>query len=106
MSKPTVARKIKSFHYSLKRIIKKPERRNNPKTVEICRDNASNFYALTGQISDTNVIFVDEMGFCISMRASRGRSVNSKAVNHDSILEFIRDLKSKLSATTNNLRYG
>ena len=74
VSKPTVAREIKSFHYSLQIIKKIPERRNNPQTVEIRRAYAPNFYALTGQISETNVIFVDEMGFCISMRASRGRS--------------------------------
>ncbi|XP_049293761.1 uncharacterized protein LOC125769223 [Anopheles funestus] len=130
VSKPTVAREIKSFRYSLKWIQKIPERRNNPQTLEIRKEYASRFYALPGQVADTNVIFVDEVGFCVSMRASRGRSAvgtpavkivsqirtrnvsiicamnrsgiqlyktAERSVNRDSFLEFMRDLKQKLT---------
>ena len=116
---------------------KKPERRNNPNTIQVRKEYATSFYALPGQISDTNIIFIDEVGFCISMRASRGRSALGKpavtvvpqirtknisvicamnrggilhyvkkerAINRESFLQFIIDLKAKLAETlTGNL---
>lgn len=77
----TVAKCIGDFNYSLKRIYLYPERRNTGATLEVRKDYAIRFTALPASMPDNGIVFVDEVGFKISMRVMRGRStVGSRAV--------------------------
>ena len=42
-----------------------PERRNDPKTIEIWKQYAIDFVNMTDDFPDTNICFIDEVGFYI-----------------------------------------
>ncbi|KAG0421621.1 hypothetical protein DMUE_6280, partial [Dictyocoela muelleri] len=84
----TLHRAIKGFHYSLKRLSIVPIRRNNRDTIESRYLYAQNFLRLLSENDGSNLIFLDECGFQVSMRKNRGRSLKgSKAI---SIVQNIR----------------
>ncbi|XP_049294417.1 uncharacterized protein LOC125769652 isoform X2 [Anopheles funestus] len=71
----TISREIKGFNYTLKRLHLIPERRNTESTVSERKEYATNLYDLSHQYADSGMVFVDEVGFNVSMRTSSGRSV-------------------------------
>jgi len=75
ISKPTVMKILKQFHYSLKRIHCIPERRNNQLTIDTRREYALEFVRLLNILPEEKLIFIDEVGFNVSMRTGRGRSL-------------------------------
>ncbi|MGL6009021.1 MAG: IS630 family transposase, partial [Culicoidibacterales bacterium] len=75
VSKNTIDRAISGFCYSLKRIHCVPIRRNIQDTLEERRKYALDYISLQSQYSESQFIFVDETGFNISMRSTRGRSL-------------------------------
>jgi hypothetical protein len=75
MSCATVYRSIEDFSYTLKRISLAPERRNNPNGLEVRSAYASNFLSLLSEEYRENTFFIDEVGFNVSMRSKRGRSL-------------------------------
>ncbi|XP_061514175.1 uncharacterized protein LOC133393386 isoform X1 [Anopheles gambiae] len=75
VSTTTVAREIKGFNYSFKRIHNLPERRNTDSTIEERRSYASMCYQISMENPDTDIVFLDEVGFKVSMRTSKGRSL-------------------------------
>lgn len=74
VSLPTLHNYIKGFKYSLKRIHVLPERRNDDKAIQARKKYAAEFLELLGTFSESQVIFIDEVGFNVCMRSTRGRS--------------------------------
>ena len=74
ISTTSIAKYIKGFKYSLKRLELQPERRNNEENIVERRIYALKFLELQAEYSEPNIIFIDETGFNVSMRTSRGRS--------------------------------
>ena len=76
VSKSTVDRAIKGFNYSFKRTSVVPERRNCESTITKRKQYADQFLnLLQGQVSEEKFIFIDEVGFNVSMRTGYGRSL-------------------------------
>ena len=73
MCKSTIHNNLKKMHYSLKILKPIPERRNDPKTIEILKQYAIDFENMTDDFHDTNIFF-DEVGFNLSMRVYKGRA--------------------------------
>ncbi|KAF7694608.1 hypothetical protein CDIK_2112 [Cucumispora dikerogammari] len=67
----SVNKAIVGFAYSLKRIHTIPERRNCPENIELRYLYAQKFVELQGRISENNNVFIDEVGFSVSMRDKR-----------------------------------
>ena len=81
VSEATIGKSIKSFNYSLKRLELQPERRNDENNISERRNYALKFLDFQAEFSEQNIIFIDETGFNVSMRSSRGRSrIGSPAV--------------------------
>lgn len=74
VSKSTIDRALKDFHYTLKRVTIVPERRNCETTVEERAVYAANFRMLEAENDEKNFVFLDEVGFSVVSRPSRGRS--------------------------------
>lgn len=81
VSIPTLARVISGFNYSLKRISVIPQRRNEPDVINARHEYAQRFISLPSRYSEESVIFIDEVGFNVSMRAGKGRSLIGKPAN-------------------------
>ena len=75
ISKSTIHRILDCFHYSLKKIHIIPERRNAIENIEVRKQYAIQFSALPATYSEEQIIFIDEVGFNVSLRTSRGRSL-------------------------------
>ena len=71
----TVDRCLKNFHYTLKSLVPCPVRRNCDNTIEQRYQYALQYRLLESEIGDRNIIFIDEVGFSVSTRPKRGRSV-------------------------------
>lgn len=82
ISKSTINRIISGFNYSLKRIHLIPERRNDERTIEIRKIYAEKFITLPVRYSENQYIYIDEVGFNVSMRSSYGRSEIGSPANH------------------------
>uniref|UniRef100_A0A914ULD0 Tc1-like transposase DDE domain-containing protein n=1 Tax=Plectus sambesii TaxID=2011161 RepID=A0A914ULD0_9BILA len=75
VSEGTLSRIMKSFSYTIKRIHLLPARRNDAVTIEEWRRYSQTFLELFTEVSETQIYFLDEVGFCVAMRAKRGRSL-------------------------------
>jgi transposase len=75
VSSTTIAAALENFNYSLKRIHVIPERRNDSSTVSARFEYATNFLELLKSYSESQIIYIDEVGFNVCMRATRGRSI-------------------------------
>jgi len=69
VSQSSICRVLKRFHYTLKRVSVIPERRNSSKNTQIRYDYANRFFQILETIDDNNFVFVDEVGFCVTMRS-------------------------------------
>lgn len=79
----TVDRYIDSFSYSLKSTTLIPARRNDTRSLEDRFAYANDFLNLLSTINESNIFFVDEVGFNLSMRTKKGRSaIGSPAVHN------------------------
>lgn len=75
ISKSTIENYISGFQFSLKAISLSPERRNTPENIETRYRFAIKYIDILGHYGPTEIIFIDEVGFNVSMRNSRGRSL-------------------------------
>jgi transposase len=75
ISTSTLSRYMKSFSYTFKRIHNIPERRNDVTTLDLREIYANIFMGIVSNIDDSNIIFIDEVGFNVSMRSKFGRSL-------------------------------
>ena len=82
VSQKTIDRCIRAFHYSLKRTHSLPERRNDEATIRIRTQYAEMFMQLIAETDESKFIFIDEVGFSMSMRCRRGRSLRGTRAVH------------------------
>ena len=75
VSTSTIDRTLASFHYSLKKLVPVPERRNSAENIEARFNYALRFLALTEDFAASEIFFADEVGFSVSMRRKKGRSL-------------------------------
>ena len=71
----TIRNCIQKFHYSVKRITIQPERRNNEETINLREIYANQFLINISANIEKEIIFIDEVGFCFTMRSKFGRSL-------------------------------
>jgi transposase len=74
VSETTIGRCLRSFHYTIKRVSLIPERRNSSDVINQRAEYANVFMRLLAMIDDRNLFFIDEVGFCVSMRQKQGRA--------------------------------
>jgi transposase len=77
VSRKTVERTLNELHYTLKRTSLIPDMRNDARTIQLRADFVAEIIAL----DPNEVVFVDEVGFCYTMRLSRGRSLSGLRAN-------------------------
>ncbi|KII75143.1 hypothetical protein RF11_10436 [Thelohanellus kitauei] len=77
------------MHFSLKSVRAIPEKRNDEHTILVRKAYAESFTLIEEQFPWRNIIFLDEVGFNVSMRIKKGRSLvgttpvsNIKNVSH------------------------
>lgn len=71
----TIYRCLDSFHFSWKKLALIPIRRNIDENKEARYIYAQTYFGFLCEISEENIIFVDEIGFNLSMRSHHGRSI-------------------------------
>ena len=69
------------IHYSLYKVSFVPARRNIETTIDNREIYALEFRSLEESIEDKNLIFIDEVGFAVSTRTSKGRSLIGTQAN-------------------------
>jgi transposase len=82
VSERTIARCIEGFSYTIKRIHLIPERRNDELAITTRATYSNAFLQLLTTMSPNHIIFVDEVGFSVSMRSRRGRSLRGTSPVH------------------------
>ena len=75
VSTATIQRSIKGFNFSFKRTSRIPERRNCSSTISIRKTYALEYMAHLAAMPEANIIFIDEVGFSVSMRSGYGRAL-------------------------------
>ncbi|TBU11052.1 DDE-like endonuclease, partial [Hamiltosporidium tvaerminnensis] len=65
--------------YTLKRVTLVPERRNTLSTIELRTNYATSFRELEVDNDDKNFVFLDEVGFAVVTRPSRGRNMRGES---------------------------
>ncbi|TBU05855.1 hypothetical protein CWI36_0565p0010, partial [Hamiltosporidium magnivora] len=75
VSTSTIDRALREFHYNLKRVKLVPERRNTLSTIKLRTNYATSFRELEVDNDDKNFVFLDEVGFAVVTRPSRGRNM-------------------------------
>ena len=74
ISESTAQRTLLNLHYSFKRFVLIPERRNLPENIVARREYATSFLNLISENTEDQIYFLDEVGFCVSMRQRYGRA--------------------------------
>jgi transposase len=74
-STTTINRILGDFNFSIKRVSIQPEQRNDSLAIERRAQYANHFMEVLSTIPDGNILYLDEVGFCVSMRTRRGRSI-------------------------------
>jgi transposase len=77
IGRKTIERCLKMFHYTLKRTSLVPALRNDLSTLEMQMD----FVSEVVSIDPAAFVFVDEVGFCYTLRLNRGRSASGERAN-------------------------
>jgi len=75
ISHTAVFKALRVMHYTLKMIRTIPLRRNLEQNIEVRRIYGNMFIELEESISPNKIIFLDEVGFNVSMRIKQGRAV-------------------------------
>ncbi|KAI5150830.1 hypothetical protein ENBRE01_1741 [Enteropsectra breve] len=71
----TIHRTVVGFPYTLKRVHLEPFRRNGQAAIEARKAYPQRFIELLASVSERIIYFIDEAGFNVSMRCSRGHSL-------------------------------
>jgi len=66
---------IKTFNYTLKSTKLIPQRRNDEQSIDAHEAYANSFFNLISNFYESRLYFVDEVGFNVSMRCKRERSL-------------------------------
>ena len=78
----TIDRALRQFHYTLKKTTPVPERRNNLAIKCQRRQFSADLQAQLNESGENNIIFMDEVGFSIATRPSKGSSSASEKSEH------------------------
>ena len=78
ISRATLSRLFKEFHYTIKRVTLVPIERNSSRTVELRKIYVTNYLELKGKFTINNFFFLDEFGITIDSRKHYGRSKAGK----------------------------
>ena len=70
----TIRANLKIINFSLKEVSRIPLRRNDANSIEARFQYSQRFDFLSGEYLRSRFIYVDEAGFCVSMRRNRGWS--------------------------------
>ncbi|TBU10378.1 reverse transcriptase [Hamiltosporidium tvaerminnensis] len=79
VSTSTIDSALREFHYTLKLVTLVPERRNTLSTIEIRTNYATSFRESEVDNDDKNFVFLDEVGFAVVTRPSRGRNMRGES---------------------------
>ena len=79
VSLSTVDRVIGQFHYTLKSLVRVPERQNCQTTIQKRLEYSEMFRELETMVMHESIIFLDEVGFAVVTRPKRGRSLKGKS---------------------------
>ena len=74
-SKSAIDRILRGFHYTVKSTVLVPQRRNDVRTIDIRERYAEEFRRLEAETEHSNLVFIDEVGFCVVSRPKKGRSI-------------------------------
>jgi transposase len=74
LSQTTIFNHLKSMHYTLKVLKSVPERRNDCNSISLRIDYARKFIDFEENYAPSKMIFLDEVGFSVSMRTKFGRA--------------------------------
>ena len=81
ISNCTLSRILRAFHYTIKRTSVVAERASSSEVIQSRIDYASEYLAIMSRRE--NIFFIDETGFCVSMRRKMGRAPRGeRAVVH------------------------
>jgi transposase len=100
VSQRTIARCIKAYSYTIKRVHNIPIRRNDDAAIEARAVYSDYFMRLLASVERQGIIFVDEVGFNVSMRARRGRSLRGTNAVHQ--VASIRSRNISVCCAMNN----
>ena len=78
----TVSRAIEGFHYTFKRMHNVAARAVLPSAEDGRKEYAENFIQLRNEYADDSIVFIDEVGFQVSMRANKNQ-LASLVVNYE-----------------------
>ncbi|KAF0987042.1 hypothetical protein HZS_6981 [Henneguya salminicola] len=73
--KSTEANILRRFSYTLKRIPIVPERRNTQETIDFRLQYCLRYINRSSRYSKNEIVFIDKIGFNVSLRCSMGLSV-------------------------------
>jgi transposase len=79
-TKSTVDRRIGEFNFTIKRVRRLPEKRNDENVIEKRFLYARELLSIIPREDGVNIFFIDEVGFCVSIRSKRGRSLKGQRV--------------------------
>ena len=100
MSVATINRAVDGFSYSVKRVRIQPERRNDDEAIEARISYAKSFLELVSTVPAQSILFIDEVGFNISMRTRLGRSLRgTRAVQ---VVPSLRSRNISICCAMNN----
>lgn len=86
----TIHNNLTNFLYTFKRVSLQPETRNSEDLLEKRRLYALNWTNMVSQYDGSNIIFLDETGFNVSLRSKYGRSIKGKMA-----IQRVRTIRSK-----------
>ena len=75
LSESTIFRYLESFSYSIKRVHIMPLRRNDEQAIKDRFNYGNYFMSLLSASFSQTIIFIDEIGFNVSMRTRKDRSL-------------------------------
>lgn len=82
ISEQTVNRYIGAFNYTFKNATPIPMKRNDDQVINSRHDYAVKFLDILSKFDESHLFFVDEVGFNVSMRTKRGRSLAGTPAVH------------------------
>lgn len=89
-STSTIHNNLANFLYSFKKVSVQPEGRNTENLIGLRREYAIRWLDIVASQDGNNVLFLDEVGFSISLRSRYGRSLKGKAA-----IQRVRSIRSK-----------
>lgn len=90
VSRSTITRAISNFEYTYKMVCRIPEKRNDETVFEIRKQYAMEYMRLLTETNQNKILFIDEVGFNITMRSRKGRSKkNTRAI------QIVKNIRSR-----------